>query len=140
MQITTTIDLKGTLKRLESLMVKDKDRKRALKLAAVGQMKSVKDRTADGMGLKGRFKSYSKPYAIFRRETGHGTKNVNLFYTGAMMNDMSVTSNYFQAEISFHRITERNKAAGLQRKRPFMGITRKEQKQIIKRFKGALFK
>jgi len=153
MQITTSIDLRGVLTRLKSLQTSPLEMKKALKVAAVGQIREVKTRTKKGIGLDGFFKPYS-PFWVgvrsnptpaqkkrYRSGGGHKTNIVNLNFSGRMLADMGVVkSTPYEAVISFHKKTEIDKAEGNQRVRPFMGITAKEQKQIVKRFKGALFK
>lgn len=142
MEIKTTIDLQKTLKRIESLRISNSDRKKALGRAALGQVRSIKTRTAKGIGLDGYgFKNYSYEYLRFKRDTGHDSGFINLVYSGRMLADMGVTkSTPFEATVSFHRSTERKKAEANQKLRPFMGITDDEQKLIVKRFKRALFK
>ena len=142
MEITTSVDLQGTLKRIESLMVSNKDRKKALGKAALGQVRAIKTRTAKGISLSGYgFKNYSHEYLRFKRDTGHDSGFINLIYSGRMLGDMGVTkSTSFEAVVSFHRSSERKKAEANQKTRPFMGITSDEQELIVKRFKKALFK
>ena len=141
MQVTTTIDLRAAITRLKSLETSPNDMKKALKVAALGQVKEVKTRTKKGTGLKGLFKPYSSDYSAYRRSKGRSSNSPNLLFSGAMLADMGVVkSTPFEAIISFHRKTEIDKAEGNQRLRPFMGITTAEQKQIVKRFRGSLFK
>ena len=141
MQITTTIDLRGALTRLKSLQTSPQDMKKALKVAAVGQVREVKTRTKKGVGLKVLFKPYSQEYSAYRQSKGRSSSSPNLLFSGKMLADMGVVkSTPFESIISFHRKTERDKADGNQRSRPFMGITAAEQKKIVKRFRGSLFK
>ena len=141
MQVTTTIDLRGALTRLKSLQTSPSDMKKALKVAAVGQVREVKTRTKKGIGLKGLFKPYNQEYSAYRQSKGRSSSSPNLLFSGKMLADMGVVkSTPFESIISFHRKTERDKADDNQRSRPFMGITAAEQKQIVKRFRGSLFK
>lgn len=141
MQVTTTIDLRGALTRLKSLQTSPNDMKKALKVAALGQVREVKTRTKKGIGLKGLFKPYSSEYSEYKRSKGRSSNTPNLLLSGRMLADIGVVkSTPFESIISFHKKTERDKAEGNHRSRPFMGITAEEQKQIVKRFRGSLFK
>jgi len=147
MQLTTTIDLRGALTKLEAMKITAKDTERALKIAALGQVSAIKSRTEKGFGLSGLFKPYSESYSIFKLKKGRsGTPNLN--FTGQMMGSLGlVSASPFEAVVSFHnkgssdkKATPLQKAGYNQKTRPFMGVNDKEKALIIKRFKGALFK
>lgn len=140
MEIKTSINLAGVNNLLKRAKVKAADEKRALKIAALEQVREIKTRTAKGEGLRGPFKRYSREHAEFRKERGHaGT--VNLFLTGDMLGNLNLTTlNSDKAIIGFSAASERKKAEANQKLRPFMGITPSEQKLIRKRFERALFK
>lgn len=142
MQVSTQIDVKGALRALDLAKIKPSDKKRALTLAGLKQVENITERTAKGVGLKGKFKRYSAGYAEFKRSRSlTDSANVNLFLTGKMMGDLGVVKATDKfAVVSFNRSAERKKAAANQKVRPFMGITDAEQKQIAEVFKRAVFK
>jgi len=137
----TTISMTGALKAIKAVSVRPSKVKHALTIAAMGQVQDVKSRTGKGKGLFGNFKPYSKEYNFFKAKRTGKNPVVNLFYSGKMLGDLGVVkASHNEAVISFHRVSERKKAEGNQKSRPFMGITDKEQKVIMKRFQRALFK
>lgn len=150
MEITTSVNIGGVLNALKMARTTPVQQARALKKAALGHVRDIKTRTADGEGLRGPFKGYSESYSemlVERRfgknkpKGGKDPLKVNLFYSGRMLANLGVvkvTPNF--ALVSFRSVIERKKAKANQRTRPFMGITRDEQKIIVKRFKRALFK
>jgi len=141
MKITTSVNMEGVLKALKSASLKPKKVKRALTIAALGQVRDVKTRTAQGKGLYGNFKMYSDKYMEFKSKRQGSSPKVNLFLTGKMLADLGVVkADHREAVISFSRASEREKAKQNGVKRPFMGITSTEQDAIAKRFKRALFK
>jgi hypothetical protein len=141
MQITTSINMRGVLAAINKAKVTSQDKKRALSKAALNQVRDIKTRTKAGEGLNGPFKAYTKEYFLIKAKRKGGTPDVNLFYSGRMLANLGVvkaTSNF--ALVSFKSLTERKKAQGNQRKRPFMGIKPDEQKNIMRIFKRELFK
>jgi hypothetical protein len=141
MQVTTTINMRGVLAAIKKAQVSPARSKRALKMAAVSQVREIKTRTKDGEGLNGAFKGYSKDYFDIKAKRKGGMPDVNLFYSGRMLANLGVvkaTSNF--ALLSFSSQTERKKAKANQRTRPFMGIKPDEQKSIMRIFKRELFK
>jgi len=141
MQTSATISMAGALKAIKAASLRPREIKRALTIAAIGQVRDIKDRTSKGKGLKSPFKPYSSEYNIFKAKRKGGSPTVNLVFSGRMLGDLGVVkANHNEAVISFHRASERKKAESNQKSRPFMGITDKEQKVILKRFKRALFK
>ncbi len=111
--------------------------KSALLKTALHGINIIEDRTADGRGLKGRFPKYSPKYLEFRKSRGRG-KNVDLQFTGKMLGSMSAVSTNSYAEIYFMRSAEAKKAAGVGKKRPFFGFSRKERKNLSQVFFKAL--
>jgi len=111
--------------------------KSALLKTALHGINIIEDRTADSRGLKGRFPKYSPKYLEFRKSRGRG-KNVDLQFTGKMLGSMSAVSTNSYAEIYFMRSAEAKKAAGVGKKRPFFGFSRKERKNLSEVFFKAL--
>jgi hypothetical protein len=141
MKITTSVNMEGVLKALKSASLKPKKVKRALTLAALGQERDIKTRTAQGKGLYGNFKVYSDEYMEFKTKRKGSSSKVNLYLTGKMLGNLGVVkADHREAVISFSSKSERKKAKLNGVKRPFMGITSTEQDAIAKRFKRALFK
>jgi hypothetical protein len=151
MQVSTTINMGGVLAALNKAQLKPRNTKRALKMAALKQVEVIGNRTEKGEGLNGAFEGYSDIYSKMIIERRFGKKNkpkgskdpykVNLFYSGRMLANLGVvksTSNF--ALVSFRSFTERKKAKANQRTRPFMGIKREEQADIMRIFKRELFK
>jgi len=141
MQIKTTIDMRGVLSAIKKAQATPQDKKRALSKAALVQVRAIKTRTADGKGLIGSFKAYSKDYFDIKVKRKGAFPKVNLFFSGRMLGDLNLvkaTSNY--ALISFRSQAERKKAQANQRTRPFMGIKPDEQRDIMRIFKRELFK
>ena len=140
MEVKATIDISGALNALKIAQKPPAKRKKALGKAALAHIKAIKDRTTEGIGLRGAFRPYSQEYAQFRRDKGHST-SVNLFFSGKMLSDLAVVSlNSDRAVVSFNRASERAKAEANQRTRPFMGIKPEEQQNILRIFKRELFK
>ena len=141
MKITTTIDMRGVLAAINKAQVTPQVKKRALSEAALIHVRAIKSRTAKGEGLFGKFKIYSRDYFDIKAERKGGIPKVNLFFSGNMLANLNLvkaTPNF--ALVSFSSQLERKKAKGNQRTRPFMGIKRDEQKDIMRIFKRELFK
>ena len=112
--------------------------KRALSITAQSGVNIILDRTGKGDGYKGgSFKDYNPLYAAFRLSHGRSEKP-DLNFTGQMLGSMTTRSSSSQAEIFFSRATESKKAAMNNKKRPFFGLTRREEKKLGKIFFRAL--
>lgn len=112
--------------------------KKALLITGLKGIEIIEDRTSKGKSFKGSFfKKYDAKYAAYRLARGRSTKP-NLEFTGKMLGSISVVSTSKQAEIYFTRATEAKKAAMNQKKRPFFGFSRNEQKTLGKVFERYL--
>ena len=123
--------------------------KLALSRTAQVGINIIQDRTAEGQGYKGKFKAYSKDYAIAKKEgwprsksrssfSGDASGIVNLNVTGKMTGGMTSKANSSRAVIFFTnpKITER--AMINDSIRPFFGFSRLEEKQLAKTFERFL--
>lgn len=130
MDISLDSNLKGISKKIsnQGKELKGSVKSALLKTALLG-INIIEDRTAENRGLKGRFPKYSQKYLEFREKNGRG-KNVDLQFTGKMLSSMSAISTSRYAEIYFIRGTEAKKAAGVGKKRPFFGFSRKERHRL----------
>ena len=103
------------------------------KTAQVG-INIILDRTEKGRDIKGNpFKAYVQSYSKFRKAKGRQARP-DLDFTGKMLGSMTSKSNNKRAEIFFTRAMETTKAMGNQKKRPFFGFSRSEQKHLAKTF------
>ena len=118
------------------------------KTAQVG-INIIQDRTEKGQGYEGKFKAYSKGYAIAKKNgwprskdrrsfSGDASGIVNLNVTGTMTGGMTSKANSNRAVIFFTnpKITER--AMINDSIRPFFGFNRLEEKKLAKTFKRFL--
>ena len=128
----SVILLKRRVQRLRSSV------KKALLITALKGINIIEDRTSKGRSYKGTFfKKYNASYAAYRLQKGRSTKP-DLQFTGQMISSMSAISTSRYAEIYFTRATESKKAAMNDKKRPFFGFSRKEQKTLGKTFERYL--
>ena len=108
-------------------------RKKALRsLSVVGMagVNIIQDRTSQGRGFKGGvFKPYTSDYAAFRKSKGR-QKQPDLEFTGQMMGSITSRVKGVSAEIFFTRATESEKAAKNNKKRPFFGFSRAEERKL----------
>ena len=112
--------------------------KKALLITALKGINIIEARTSKSRSYKGTFfKKYNASYAAYRLQKGRSTKP-DLQFTGQMMGSMSAVSTGSHAEIYFTRATEAKKAAMNDKKRPFFGFSRKEQKTLGKTFERYL--
>ena len=108
--------------------------KRALSITAQQGINIIEDRTQSGVGYKGgMFKPYTEKYRIFRKKKGRG-KDVDLQFTGRMLGSMTSKATGKKATIFFTRGEEAKKAAMNDKKRPFFGFNRQEERQLAKVF------
>ena len=128
----SVIFLKRRVQRLRSSV------KKALLITALKGINIIEDRTSKGRSYKGTFfKKYNASYAAYRLQKGRSTKP-NLQFTGQMLGSMSAVSTSKYAEIYFTRATEAKKSAMNDKKRPFFGFSRNEQKTLSKTFERYL--
>ena len=141
------VDPKIDDKQIKALMKKmpgrvEKGSKKGLAKAAAYVEFAIKQRTKRGIGVKGRFQSYSRGYAEFRREHGRGA-TVNLNYTGRMLASMNWRVKSAKEAIIFFVSGEEAKKAMYHHKagagvnkvrRPWFDINRAEVNQVKKIF------
>ena len=107
-----------------------KSTQKSLLRTALAGLNIIQSRTNKGQGYKGgKFKGYSSAYSAFRRNNGRGVVP-DLQFTGQMFSAMTVKANSQEAEIFFNRATEAKKAAMNDKKRPFFGFSRNEEKKL----------
>jgi len=106
----------------------------------------ILDRTAKGVGVNGRFPSYSAGYAKAKKQgwgrsasrTGFGgdpSGNVNLMVHGTMLASITHSCQSDSARIFFGRATEAKKAAFNHAQRPFFALNSTERDQVSAFFK-----
>jgi hypothetical protein len=113
--------------------------KMALLKTGIYGLNIIEDRTAKGNEVGGTaFEGYTEKYAFFRASKGRTPVKVDLRFTGQMLSSMSVRASSRSAEIYFLRATEAKKAAMNNKKRPFFGFSRLEEKRLGEVFFKAL--
>ena len=118
------------------------------KTAQVG-INVIQDRTEKGQGYEGKFKPYSKGYAIAKKNgwprskdrrsfSGDASGIVNLNVTGTMIGGMTSKANSKRAVIFFLQIQkllkEQRETTGI---RPFFGFNRLKKSNWQKHLKGS---
>lgn len=123
-EVVQKADLSGLIKSI------DAKTKKAIARAVSGFTKSLKERTQNGTGLKGGFKSYSAEYKKYKISKQKDPFKVNLRDSGSMM--LSLTSRISgNAGYVYFNGGENNKKAYFNNQtRPFFGVVKKEQKEI----------
>ena len=127
-------------KRFISNFTDDLDRAipKALNRSGEKMRETILDRTSRGVGLRGRFKRYSKGYAEFRKENGRGT-TPDLNFSGRMLSNLDVErKGRNRVIVGFKRKQEQEKAKINQKTRPFIGVTSGEVKFIADAFERQL--
>lgn len=127
-------------KRFISNFTDDLDRAipKALNRSGEKMRETILDRTSRGVGLRGRFKRYSKGYEEFRRENGRGTKP-DLNFSGRMLSNLDVErKGRNRVIVGFKRKQEQEKAKFNQKTRPFIGVRSGEVKFIADAFEKQL--
>ena len=140
MKIDITLNtkaIKTRLKNIERTMPSDIDK--ALYATAQYGINLILARTKKGAGINGSFKAYTPKYALFRKAKGRGS-NVDLNFTGQMLNSVTARKNRGYAEIGFTRATESRKAYWNNKSRPFFGFNRSEKSKLATFFAKRLFK
>ena len=152
------VDLSIDTRRLQANLQKTQRQlprgiKKALMQTAQFGTNIILDRTEQGFGYEGRFKSYSAAYRAQKSKGWSSSKAsaknyrpafggdssgvVNLNVTGKML--ASIKSKYVSkgvAEIYFSRANEAKKAAFNNELRPFFGFNVQEQNRLAKFFQG----
>jgi hypothetical protein len=131
-------------------------KKRAMTRTVLAGVEIIENRTAQGKGIRGAFKSYSKSWANVRRDLGLETSKVTLEFgyerkaateSNGSVNISSVKERYVKrpsmlaalqgkvvnrhvGEIFFSRADAAKRAAMVNEKRKFFGFSRDEQKQL----------
>lgn len=108
--------------------------RRGLNAAAEIAIEIIEDRTAQGQGLKGKFRPYSKGYYIFKQKRLGGDRTVNLRWSGNMLSAMTHKVDGSVATVFFSSAQESKKAVWNSRLRPFFGIRRNEWDEIQNEF------
>lgn len=123
-EVVQKADLSGLMKSI------DANTRKAIARATSEFTTSLKKRTQDGTGLKGRFKRYSAEYRKYKISKEKDPFKVNLRDTNSMM--LSLTSRISgNAGYVYFNGGENNKKAYFNNQiRPFFGVTKKEQKEI----------
>ena len=127
-------------KRFISQFTADLDRAipKALNRSGEKMRETILDRTSRGVGLRGRFKRYSKGYAEFRKENGRGT-TPDLNFSGRMLSNLDVErKGRNRVIVGFKRKQEQEKAKFNQKTRPFIGVRSGEVKFIADAFERQL--
>lgn len=96
-------------------------------------------RTAAGVDFESKpFEPYSPRYALFRKEQGHPTNKVNLFFTGSMLGSMDYFGTTDSVRIFIRPGQDRMgvsnpaKASWLSRKRQFMALSEEDRVLMLK--------
>ena len=108
--------------------------RKGLNAAADLAIEIIEDRTAEGKGLNGTFKPYSKGYYRFKQKRLGGDMTVNLQWSGNMLRSMVHTVDDAKATIFFSSATEAKKAVWNSRLRPFFGLRSSEISEIQTEF------
>jgi hypothetical protein len=112
---------------------------RGISEAAIKGKEIIDNRTADGMGINGKFARYPKKYLKWLKAAGYPTTPVDLENEGDMLRSMQakVTSSN-EAMLYFDNATQAKKAAFNNRIRPFFGFNDKEEKRLADVFRKQL--
>ena len=121
---------------------------RALDVVAQVATKRIEERTDDGKQINGSsFASYTREYEIFKRKAqGVKFRGVNLQLTNDMLRSMTNTRpqngkvRIFFAGKGESKISNAEKAALNQVKRPFFGLNREDEKILRNVFSREVFK
>jgi hypothetical protein len=108
--------------------------RKALSITAQSGINIIQERTSKGMGYKdGKFKPYTEEYAAYRVKKGRGTLP-NLEFERQMMSSITSKADSEKAVIFFRGAENSRKAAMNEKKRPFFGFSRQEERQLSKIF------
>jgi len=111
---------------------------KALSVATIYGMKTIKDRTAKGVSVNGTaFMRYSEGYRKWkRRYAGKGGARPNLFLSGEMLGSMTTGIKNGDGRIYFARKAESKKAMWNDKTRPFFDLNGGERKEIMDEFES----
>ena len=108
--------------------------RKALSITAQSGINIIQERTSKGMGYKdGKFKPYTEQYAAYRVKKGRGTLP-NLEFERQMMSSITSRADSEKAVIFFRGAENSRKAAMNEKKRPFFGFSRQEERKLSKIF------
>ena len=108
--------------------------RKALSITAQSGINIIQERTSKGMGYKdGKFKPYTEQYAAYRVKKGRGTLP-NLEFERQMMSSITSKADSEKAVIFFRGAENSRKAAMNEKKRPFFGFSRQEERKLSKIF------
>ena len=108
--------------------------RKALSITAQSGINIIQERTSKGMGYKdGKFKPYTEEYAAYRVKKGRGTLP-NLEFERQMMSSITSKADSEKAVIFFRGAENSRMAAMNEKKRPFFGFSRQEERQLSKIF------
>jgi hypothetical protein len=101
----------------------------------------IKLRTAKGRDISGSiFDEYSKPYKLFRKQTGHKTNPPNLFYSGQMLGALTNTvESQNTVMVHFADAQQSKKASFNMKKRSFFGMSKQDISALRNELKSALY-
>jgi hypothetical protein len=141
MKIELSLDTRAIQKRLNEYSGDiQKNADNAIFAAAQYGINLILARTKSGLGVKGAFKPYSPKYAIFRTKSGRQSNNVDLNFTGSMLNAMTARKGRGFAEIGFTRAYESKKAYYNNKDRYFFGFNATEKKKITTFIRRRVFR
>lgn len=108
---------------------------KALNRSGEKTVQTIVDRTSRGVSATGgRFKRYTKQYADYRKKQGRSTKP-DLNFSGRMLSNLGVErAGPNKVKVAFSRRQEQQKARGVGKKRPFIGVRPQEVKFIADAF------
>ena len=111
---------------------------KALSVATIYGMKTIKDRTAKSVSVNGTaFMRYSEGYRKWkRRYAGKGGAKPNLFLHGSMLGSMTTGIKNGDGRIYFARKAESKKAMWNDKTRPFFDLNGGERKEIMDEFES----
>lgn len=108
-----------------------KNHKRAMRRAAAEGLNRIQKRTSLGLDINEQpFRPYSEAYKGFRKDKGRPVDKVRLIFTGRMRKSMQSGLQGQDGLIYFDSRAESRKAAFNNRKRPFFGLNRGDQRAI----------
>lgn len=135
------LDIKVKVTPKNPLIILPKKRKemqarerKALSIVAQTGINIILDRTEEGIGVNGPFKSYTPQYEAFRVESGRGA-TPDLMFTTRMLGSMTSQVKGNTAIIFFSGAEQQKKAAFNNQTRRFMSFTKNEQRRLGNVFK-----
>lgn len=116
-----------------------KNHKRAMRRAAAEGLNRIQKRTSLGLDINEQpFRPYSEAYKGFRKSKGRPVDKVRLIFTGRMRGAMASGLSGQDGLIFFTSRAESRKAAFNNRKRPFFGLNRSDERAISRVYQRGL--